>query len=196
MGCWSRSWFEAALSRQAGRQSVLKTQRNRVHLPSISAGAAAPGAGLGAAEPLQGTRARSAATGTRLGQKGDGGTWACPRPALAGENHCTPVPPQSSLGWCLGARVLLPSMGLLIQSRRHQSRCHQDRRVPAQGTFPFPEQRGYWAASWPALGSLCGLPERGRGKETADECEEWTGGSRLQSCGGTSTAGLFAWKSP
>lgn len=174
MGCWNPSWSEAALSRQEGRQGVLKTQRNRVHLPNISEWGAAPGAG--------GSRAPPAAIGTQLGENRAGRS--------AHKNRCTPVPLWSSLGWCWGAGGLLSSMGLPTQNTCRGSLGWAG---AAMGHLSLPKHWGY-SGLFGALDGLRSLPEHSWGKETADELEEQTG--RSQPYGGPASVGLFAWKSP
>lgn len=178
MGCWNRSWSEAALGRQEARQSVSKTERKHVHLPNISARAAA----LGAAEPRRGPRAPSAAMGTGLGRRQEINL------PVAGENHRTPVPPRSLLGWCLGAR------GLLIQSTCRGSPGVGRRQPGAPFLSPntgdirqLPRQ--LWVASAAFLSASGGRELQVSVRSGRDDPDR-------RSRGGTSTTGLFAWKSP
>lgn len=175
MGCWNQSWFEAALSRQEGRRRVLKTQRNRVHLSNISVRGAVPRAGAGCSR---------AAAGDSRSIDGNGNTaWGERRHRdinlpEAGVGRGEPLYPSANHGhrWdCVWEQECSsPRWG--CSSKAHAV-GHRGRQAPARGTFRFPELGGYSAASSPALGSLCSLPECSQGKETADECEERTGQS-------------------
>lgn len=88
---------------------------------------------------------------------------------------------MASVGWSEplypSATMAIAGMVLRSKSAPALEGAANPKHVPwvtgvGKGTFPFPEHGGCSAASSPALGSLCSLPERSRGKETAGECKE------------------------
>lgn len=108
MGCWNVSWSEAALSRQEGRQRVLKTQRNRIHLPDISAWGAAPRAGDRASRSAPKTTVPQCHYGHHWDgvgeQEGSCPPWGSRRKTRAG---------GPSVGkWCHGAPLFPPAPGI------------------------------------------------------------------------------------
>lgn len=196
MGCWNRSWFEAALSRQEGRRRVLKTQRNRVHLPNISVRAAVPRAAAGCSRAAAGDSSSIGGNGnTARGERrhrdinlpeagigrreplypsaNHGHRWdcvweqECSGPALGGAAHPKHVPWVTGVGRHQhGAPFVSPNTGDI-------------RQLPRQ----------LWVVSVAFLSAARGrkLPMSVRsGRDNPDR----------RSRGGTSTAGLFAWKSP
>lgn len=168
-----------------------KTRRKHAHLPNISAWGAAPRARAGGSRAAAGDLSSVSSNGNTA--RGERRRQEINLP-VAGKNHCTPVPPQSLLGWCLGARVLLPSVGLLIQSTCRGSpgvgRCQHGAPFLSPNTGDIRQlPRQLWVVSIAFL-STAG------GRKLLMSVRSGRGDPDRQSRGGTSTVGLFAWKSP
>ena len=194
MGCWNRSWFEAALSRQEGRQRVLKTQRNHVHLPNISVRGAVPRAGAGCSQAAAGDLSSSSSNGN----------------TARGEKRQREInSPKASVGWREplhpSATTVIAGMVFGSESASALSGAANPKHVPWV-TGVGRHQHGAPLLS-PNTGDIRQLPRQfwvvsvaflsaARGRKLLLSVRSRRENLDQRSHGGTSTVGLFAWKSP